>query len=126
MLNRMIGRRAAATAVAAAIAGGALLAGTGAASAAPRPAVERAANISHSVSASSHGQWGDHLGHDYRWDRNHRWDGYRTWYRTGSSWYSNDHGRHYRYDGHRLYYSVHGTWIVVTSLPHGFGHPTFR
>ncbi|MFE7616368.1 hypothetical protein [Streptomyces sp. NPDC057496] len=91
------------------------------------------------MSASDHGQWGDRRddrgdrwGHDDRgdrngrWDRDHRWDGYRTWYRTGSSWYSDDHGRHYRYDGHRLYYSAHGTWIVVTSLPQGFGHHLFR
>ncbi|MER5747713.1 hypothetical protein ABT097_31150 [Streptomyces sp. NPDC002225] len=91
------------------------------------------------MSASGHGQgddrrgdrWdrNDHRGYDhreYRGDRDHRWDGYRTWYRTGSSWYSDDHGRHYRYDGHRLYYSVHGTWIVVTSLPQGFGHHLFR
>ncbi|MFF9651820.1 hypothetical protein [Streptomyces sp. NPDC014622] len=130
MLNRMIGRRIAATAVATAIAGGALLAGSGAASAAPRPAAERAAPLSHSVSTSGHGGWDDHRsdrGHNgHRSDRYSSWDGYRTWYRTGSSWYSDDHGRHYRYDGHRLYHSVHGTWIAVTSLPHGFGHHIFR
>ncbi|WP_335941330.1 hypothetical protein [Streptomyces sp. PTD5-9] len=142
MLNRMIGRRIAATAVATVLAGGALLTATGAASAAPRPAAERAATVSHTAVAAEHGRWDTHRGdHDSRWDRgdrdsrwnrdhrsdrSHRWDGYRTWYRTGSSWYSYDHGRQYRYDGHRLYHSVHGTWVLVTSLPHGFGHHLFR
>ncbi|MEV7392946.1 MULTISPECIES: hypothetical protein [unclassified Streptomyces] len=119
-MSHALGRRAATAVAMLTTVAGALLAVGGTASAASGPTVDRGAAVaSHPGSTIRYGNGNadirSHSGYG-RWDdrRESRWDGHRSWHRTGVDWYCNDRGEQYRYDGRLFYRWDHGSWDVST------------
>lgn len=129
MISKIV-KRAAVAAATLGVAGGALFATGGSASAAPLPAdagarAPRVTVYTHGEHENSfgnsdrygyygHGGYYDH-GQGASYDHGH--DG---WYEDGNAWYRYDHGARYRYDGHRFDRLHHGTWTEWTYA--GFHH----
>lgn len=100
-MNKIVKRMSTAAATLA-VAGGILIAGTGAAS------------------ASTNVRAGDSIVVTHVGDRQEsalrHWDGHRQWYRHSGRgyWYGADHGRKFRYDGHRFWVWSGGKWRPVS------------
>jgi hypothetical protein len=121
-MNSELVKRAAVAAATFGIAGGALFAAGGSASAAtlPADAGARAPRVTVYTQGDHENSYGNsdrygYYGHDGYYDHGH--DG---WYEYGNGWYRYDHGARYRYDGHRFYHLHHGTWTEWTYA--GFHH----
>ncbi|RPE46898.1 hypothetical protein EDD90_10283 [Streptomyces sp. Ag109_O5-1] len=119
-MSHALGRRAATAVAMLTTVAGALLAVGGTASAASGPTVDRGAAVaSHPGSTTRYGNGNadirSHSGYGRSDDRREsRWDGHRSWHRTGVDWYCNDRGEQYRYDGRLFYRWDHGSWDVAT------------